>query len=803
MQALRGPRVAVARARPPPSANRPPPAILARTEIGGEIGQDLQPLAARASPASSPDAAPDGPSTAHHHNHNHHPNHKHHNHGRQHNHDTPTPEHGAAALTTPTPTTPAQPPPTTTPAQPPPHPPPPARPTRPELLAAVRRFVETAFRAVREGPDAAAPDLAAQLHPAVTLAADPVRRSREARGVGALLSELGRLHAEYGPGAAHRPILFGASAGDEGEGGEGEGGPPPPRPSPSSPSSPPSSLRAAGLGSPAAPPPPQRPRGYALLEARYQDVNALPGHPATFRVSTVVFLVGVELGPGLPSQPRQQQPQQPPRENGGGAAGGGPAAVGGGSGGPANVITRVWIRRQLTYEDRDELLVDPVGVYPAAFPHALLSLLHEGGDGGGGGGGGGGGEQEEERRRREAEERAEAAGLAMARAAREWWSAWGPPHPRARHGRGARGDRRRHDDKNGSSAVEGEEGEEEGGRPVEGAAPPPASRLPLALLSDDFDFFDAYGLWPTMRQSRAPPQAPAPSTGRLSEGTTRGVPALAADDAAAPRRPAQPLCLHHAALRGPESVARYASALSSRYRVHEWRVVDAAPADGAAACFTHWRARLSPLPRRENAGAAAVAPRPSSSSPAPPPPPPLPLPFVVEGFEVDLFDPPPPPGFPPAPPRMRGVYLFRGPLLGGERAVFLAHQREQAARREAAVLSARRAAREAALGDAAERLDAYQRWIAGSLRKWGDRVYRAGAAGAAVLFWDEDGGGAPAPGPAAGPLPDEAGAGAGAPQGPAAGPLPDEAAGRERERGRGRGREQEELEDPPLGPPGV
>jgi hypothetical protein len=60
------------------------------------------------------------------------------------------------------------------------------------------------------------------------------------QGIGEVLAELERSHIEY-PRSEHRPLLFAAS-----EAGQ---------------------------------------RAYALVEGRYQDVGALPGHPATFRVT--------------------------------------------------------------------------------------------------------------------------------------------------------------------------------------------------------------------------------------------------------------------------------------------------------------------------------------------------------------------------------------------------------------------------------------------------------------------------------------------------------------------------------------
>jgi hypothetical protein len=40
---------------------------------------------------------------------------------------------------------------------------------------------------------------------------------------------------------------------------------------------------------------PEVQRAYALVEGTYQDVGALPGHPATFRISKVHHILSMEV----------------------------------------------------------------------------------------------------------------------------------------------------------------------------------------------------------------------------------------------------------------------------------------------------------------------------------------------------------------------------------------------------------------------------------------------------------------------------------------------------------------------------
>lgn len=71
------------------------------------------------------------------------------------------------------------------------------------------------------------------------------------QGLHEVLAELERAHLEYHR-SEHRPMLYAAS--------------------------------------------PEVQRAYALVEGNYQDVGALPGHPATFRISKVHHILSMEVG---------------------------------------------------------------------------------------------------------------------------------------------------------------------------------------------------------------------------------------------------------------------------------------------------------------------------------------------------------------------------------------------------------------------------------------------------------------------------------------------------------------------------
>jgi hypothetical protein len=70
------------------------------------------------------------------------------------------------------------------------------------------------------------------------------------QGLIEVLAELERAHLEYHR-SEHRPMLYAAS--------------------------------------------PEAQRAYALVEGTYQDVGALPGHPATFRISKVHHILSMEV----------------------------------------------------------------------------------------------------------------------------------------------------------------------------------------------------------------------------------------------------------------------------------------------------------------------------------------------------------------------------------------------------------------------------------------------------------------------------------------------------------------------------
>ncbi|GLI67895.1 hypothetical protein VaNZ11_012219 [Volvox africanus] len=82
--------------------------------------------------------------------------------------------------------------------------------------------------------------------------------------------------------------------------------------------------------------------GYVLGEYRMQDVGGLAGHPATFRVSRGYCLFKLRLDPA------------------------------------SGRISRGWVRRQMTQEERDERVWDAVHVYPAAFPLERMHLTRDG-----------------------------------------------------------------------------------------------------------------------------------------------------------------------------------------------------------------------------------------------------------------------------------------------------------------------------------------------------------------------------------------------------------------------------------------
>jgi hypothetical protein len=206
----------------------------------------------------------------------------------------------------------------------------------------VAGFVSSWFAGITHGSVAVAPALTRIVDAAVVITPDAVRTHRPRDGVVELLAELERAHLEY-HASQHRPLLYAASV--------------------------------------------EAQRAYALVEGRHQDVGALPGRPATFRhavldawglgrVHNFFKRIGQCLLGSFQSPRSQHMPRQhmPPKvfmfehcrrvskvhhivalqigENG--------------------RVARLWLRRQLTEEDKDELLAQPLRCAPAHFPCSTL-----------------------------------------------------------------------------------------------------------------------------------------------------------------------------------------------------------------------------------------------------------------------------------------------------------------------------------------------------------------------------------------------------------------------------------------------
>lgn len=164
--------------------------------------------------------------------------------------------------------------------------------TKQQLLDVAATFVKLWFAGIAKGPQAVEQELAAILSSDVLIKADRVKHFRDTQGLHEVLGELERAHLEYHR-SEHRPMLYAASA--------------------------------------------ETQRAYALVEGTYQDVGALPGHPATFRISKVHHILSMEVQDGQ--------------------------------------IAVLWLYRQLTEEDKDELLHEPLACYPAPFPRESLTLV--------------------------------------------------------------------------------------------------------------------------------------------------------------------------------------------------------------------------------------------------------------------------------------------------------------------------------------------------------------------------------------------------------------------------------------------
>ncbi|WIA16049.1 hypothetical protein OEZ85_012778 [Tetradesmus obliquus] len=173
---------------------------------------------------------------------------------------------------------------------------------------------------IAKGPQAVEESLSSILDSNVLLVADRVRQLQDQQGLSEVLAELERAHLEYHR-SEHRPMLYAASEASQ--------------------------------------------RVYCLVEGRYQDVGALPGHPATFRISKVHHILALQMG-------------------------------------PSGSVARLWLRRQMTEEDKDELLHEPLACYASPFPRDSLRLAdaitHE------------------------------AAGGQMINAIKFWWQAWSSAH---------------------------------------------------------------------------------------------------------------------------------------------------------------------------------------------------------------------------------------------------------------------------------------------------------------------------------------------------------------------------------------
>ncbi|KAG2436396.1 hypothetical protein HXX76_006701 [Chlamydomonas incerta] len=186
-----------------------------------------------------------------------------------------------------------------------------------------------------EGPP---PAPAGEPEPEFVLMPDGVLHRRPLRGYGALLTQLAAQHAEYHR-VQYRPVAIAANV-------------------------------RSGVC-------------YVLGEFRMQDVGGLAGHPATFRISKgnclYKFRVVEQAGGAVGAREAEAEAETGAGSSAGAAVSSGAAASGaGGSDGRRHVISRGWVRRQMTQEERDERVWDPVHVYPAPFPIERLHLTRGG-----------------------------------------------------------------------------------------------------------------------------------------------------------------------------------------------------------------------------------------------------------------------------------------------------------------------------------------------------------------------------------------------------------------------------------------
>ncbi|KAF8059445.1 ABCA9 [Scenedesmus sp. PABB004] len=522
--------------------------------------------------------------------------------------------------------------------------------SRQALLDLGASFVRLWFAGIAKGPQAVEDGLGGILERGVVLTADGVRQLDDAHGLTQVLAELERAHLEYHR-SEHRPMLYAASAASQ--------------------------------------------RVYALVEGRYQDVGALPGHPATFRrargrcAARPRALRAARRDADADAARRRA----PPRHHRISQV----HHILALQVAPGGRVGRLWLRRQLTEEDKDELLHAPLACYPSPFPRESLVLVDAAAH--------------------------EAAAARMVAAVKSWWQAWSAPHA-------------------GGAAAPREqqpEGEEPARRSLRRAPDPGLAAG--HLLAQNFRLYDVS--WPhgaAGRRARARHRPPA------ARARPRG------DDAAAAAAPAAALAQAYGLWTGMRAQGR--RHLGREAALHwlqqlryghdvDLQVLDVAAAEGALATFTHWTARLSPRwpapPPDGGAGAGAAGDAPAGGC-------------SVECVEVDLFSQPAPDpaagggggaagpavaaaAAEPGGLQLSAIWMFRGPIGPRDDTLFLSAARGgggtgagagaaargaspggAGANDEVATRAARRAAREAQLEELVAWMREYQEQWAGSLK---------------------------------------------------------------------------------------
>eukprot|EP00878_Enallax_costatus_P001041 GHUV01001176.1.p1 GENE.GHUV01001176.1~~GHUV01001176.1.p1 ORF type:complete len:762 (+),score=253.99 GHUV01001176.1:257-2287(+) len=486
-----------------------------------------------------------------------------------------------------------------------------------QLLDLGATFVKCWFTGIAKGPQAVEDPLSSIIDEHATLKGDSVRLLEDQQGFVEVLAELERAHLEYHR-SEHRPMLYAASEASQ--------------------------------------------RVYALVEGRYQDVGALPGHPATFRISKVHHIISLLVRNGR--------------------------------------VEKLWLRRQLTEEDKDELLHDPLTCYPAPFPRDNLMLTDAAAH--------------------------ELSSEKLVQFVKAWWTAWStapPPPPAAvaaTADHSADSSYGSVDDAasasaraaykasssttSSSSSVDAAESGQRPRRSLRSRGDPPGT-LAAHLLAPTYKMWDAYGLWPAMR-----------SQGRRHLNK--------------------------------ESAVHYLQQLQYSYNI-SWQVVDAAVAEGSLACFTHWQAKFepkwgaTPAPAAAVAAAIAKAAAPkdntaavedATSSSAEPPAvapaaradssPSLPQQqqaaaevkdgsFTVDGLEVDMFN---------GQLQLQATWLFRGPITDAETKLFLEYDRQQAAAEAAQAESEQESIRQARREQREQQLSELVAWMNQYQQQWGEYV---------------------------------------------------------------------------------